>query len=511
MHKISLTNTATERVFQLPACAQRPSQMPENRQKVVMLVNNPCVNDSRVIKEAEALAASGRWVAVICQWCEGLPRHEQVRGVEYYRIDTALKAPGEIIRKLMIRMGLSTSPGSLGHGEDVLNKQLRWPSITFARSRGSIGRIKEFLVSLRLYPYVFLPAYAIYWTLRKIKHLVGCSLRTCMRHIYWLTEFEDFGLAAERAAVSLGPEVVHAHDLATLPTGSRVARICGARLIYDSHELEMHRNSAFPWYVWKRRRLLEQRHIRKADAVITVSDSIADHLASDYDILRPVVIINAPNPPARDTGKEGLRQTLGLKDEPIAVYVGSVTVNRGIEQCVHALVRIPNLRLALVGPRRPRTEQEVTQLAERLGVRNRLYLVDPVPPEDVVSFISSADVSVVPIQDVCLSYRYCLPNKLFESAFAGLPIAASNFPELRRFIDCCGCGVTMDQADPDDIAEKIQLLLYDPIRYRLSLAEQAALLSIYGWPVQAKKLCNLYDNLDGVYDVDRENTCAAQV
>jgi glycosyltransferase involved in cell wall biosynthesis len=485
--------------------------MPENRQKVVMLVNNPCVNDSRVIKEAEAIAASGRWVAVVCQWCEGLPRHEQVRGVEYYRIDTALKTPRQMIRTLMVRMGLSSSPGNLGHGEEAHNLSLRWPSISFISSRSPISQIKKSIVYMRRYPHVFLPFYPIYWMLSQTKRLIGYSLRASMRNIYWLTEFEDFGLAAERAAVNLDPEVVHAHDLATLPTGSRVARKCGARLIYDSHELEMHRNSKFPWYVWRRRRFLERRYIRKANAVITVSDSIADHLAADYGILRPVVIVNAPNPPAGDTSKEGLRQKLGLKNEPIAVYVGSVTVHRGIEQCVRALTRIQNLRFALVGPRRPITEREITQLAERLGVRNRLFLVDPVPPDDVVSFISSADVSVVPIQDVCLSYRYCLPNKLFESAFAGLPIAASDFPELRRFIDRSGCGVTMDQADPDDIAEKIQFLLNDPTRYRLSLAEQAVLLGIYGWPVQAKKLCNLYDNLAGDFDAGRENTCAAQV
>jgi len=212
-----------------------------------------------------------------------------------------------------------------------------------------------------------------------------------------------------------------------------------------------------------------------------------------YAIRRPAVIVNAPNLPVRNAKMANLRQVLGLQEQALAVYIGSVTINRGIEQCVKALALVQQLHLALVGPRRAISEQEIVQLAEDLGVRERIYLVDPVPPENVVNFIAGADVSVVPIQDVCLSYRFCLPNKLFESAFAGIPIAASDLPELRRFIERYGGGLLMDQSDPKDIAAKIESLLCDPGQFRIGPAERETLIRAYGWPAQARKLCRLYD------------------
>ena len=69
--------------------------------------------------------------------------------------------------------------------------------------------------------------------------------------------------------------------------------------------------------------------------------------------------------------------------------------------------------------------------AEREGVADRLHFVDPLPSEDVVGFLEDADASVIPIQNVCLSYDFCFPNKLLESVFPGLPVAVANLVELR--------------------------------------------------------------------------------
>jgi len=496
-----------------------------------MLVNNPCINDSRVIKEAEALVASGRQVAVVCRWCEGVPRHEEIRGVEYYRVNPIPKTAKHMSSMILSVVGLAKPfrpsgqaaldrPPStrrwIGLGLLGLRIMSLWvgirksswqaikeagsrlaPAGVGARIRKQLGRHAGIRTLLRIGAAINpanQPVVAGSLSLaRAPRRLLRNLARSTALRLYWLVEFEDFGLAAARLAGWLHPDVVHAHDLAALPVGGRVARKCGACLVYDSHELEMHRNAVFPWYVWKRRRLLERRYIQKADAVITVSDSIADHLSAVYPIRRPVVIVNAPNLPAQNAEKANLRQVLGLQEQALAVYIGSVTINRGIEQCVQALALVQQLHLALVGPRRAISEQEIVQLAEDLGVRERMYLVDPVPPESVVNFVAGADVSVVPIQDVCLSYRFCLPNKLFESAFAGIPIAASDLPELRRFIERYGCGLLMDQSDPKDIAAKIESLLCDPGQFRIGPAERETLIRAYGWPAQARKLCRLYD------------------
>ena len=57
----------------------------ERAHRVVMLVNNTCTNDSRVIKTAEALQADGYLVTVIARMADGLKQSENINGVMYRR------------------------------------------------------------------------------------------------------------------------------------------------------------------------------------------------------------------------------------------------------------------------------------------------------------------------------------------------------------------------------------------------------------------------------------------
>ena len=60
-----------------------------SRVHVVMLVDNPCTNDSRVIKEAEALSSRRFQVTVVCRRTGDLPTFESRGGVVYYRVSPA--------------------------------------------------------------------------------------------------------------------------------------------------------------------------------------------------------------------------------------------------------------------------------------------------------------------------------------------------------------------------------------------------------------------------------------
>lgn len=63
-----------------------PSEAPPPaRQRVAMLVFNPCAPDHRVQKEAEYLSRSGRAVRIYCLARDDLPTAETVNGVEYRR------------------------------------------------------------------------------------------------------------------------------------------------------------------------------------------------------------------------------------------------------------------------------------------------------------------------------------------------------------------------------------------------------------------------------------------
>ena len=329
-----------------------------------------------------------------------------------------------------------------------------------------------------------------------IKRKFAQAITYPARSLYRFLEADEFMFMALDHVVKLRPDVVHCHDLATLTAGLKISDACSSKLVYDSHELEMHRNTKYTVATKLRRRKQEQRGIKRADAVITVSESIADHLMDDYKIRRPYVVLNAPDFSEHEKSSRMLRQDLCLSNDiPLAVYVGNVTVNRGLEFVVRALVHYPDLHLATVGPRRSATTEELRDLAIELHVEDRLHFVDAVPPEAVVGYISTADCSVLPIQNVCLSYYYCMPNKLLESVFSGIPVAVANLLEMRRFVETFRCGVVMDEKSPVSIAEAIKIVIKGRENYTVTQNVIQKLHETYSWTAQVEKLRSIYKNL----------------
>ena len=427
------------------------------RKRVVMLVSNACTHDTRVIRAAETVAQLGFDTVVLAVSDDETTSEEEHNGVLYRRIGRRFALPsaarGSRVRLFKNELGSAVSKGS------SLRVRLRFA----LRSSELAARF----VLARLLPRTL-------------------SIRA-------LTETRRIRNAFMDDLVRLNPDIIHAHDLATLPAGAQAAKAVGSKLIYDAHELEVHRNTNVGQIDKFLRYHLEKKYIVACDAVVTVCDSIADHLAREYTIARPVVVMNAPDPQKAQPSDKSIRQVLGLSaDVPLVVYVGHITIGRGIEQIVQALEHLPGLHLALIGPANSETVEDAQSRARALQVTDRLHIVDPVASNQVVSFIGSADLSVVPIQNVCLSYYYCLPNKLLESALAGLPVVVSNLPELRRFAEASRSGVTMDETDPRDIARAIQEAYGSAARLRPDAERLQRIGKMYGWETQRSELEALY-------------------
>jgi glycosyltransferase involved in cell wall biosynthesis len=156
---------------------------------------------------------------------------------------------------------------------------------------------------------------------------------------------------------------------------------------------------------------------------------------------------------------------------------------------------VPALHFAFLGPRYVETERSIKLIAHELAVHERVHFVDPVASAEVPGFIRDADCSVIAVQNVCLSYYFALPNKLFESAMGGVPVAGAKLVEIRRFIEENGVGIIMDETDPRDIARAIQELLSNHAKYRPTPEKLKRIADRYGWPVQEQRLVDLYARL----------------
>jgi len=265
-------------------------------------------------------------------------------------------------------------------------------------------------------------------------------------------------LGAARIAQIAGrerPDAVHAHDAAMLVPGWIVARRTGAMLVYDSHELATgvpYRSPAWTALVASIERLI----VPRCDAVITVSEGIAERLQSRYGLAdRPTIIRNLPDLPPPADGRpvaEDVRATLGLDRAPLILHHGAVAADRGCESLLRALTLLDHAHVLFLGAEGPYVTG-LRRLSAQLGLDSRVHFHQPVPLGELLSYSSQADVGVTLLEDTCENHRLALPNKAFEYVAAGIPVVASDLPELRRIVDAYGIGWTVDPADPARVAD----------------------------------------------------------
>jgi glycosyltransferase involved in cell wall biosynthesis len=266
--------------------------------------------------------------------------------------------------------------------------------------------------------------------------------------------------------LALEADIYHAHELWMLESCALAARKRGARLLYDSHELEPHRNLDWCAASNARRISYEQRYIGVADAVFTVSPGVARTLERIYRLPHVGLLRNTPWLAKLRPAPRGLRATLGLPvATPLLVYTGLVTLNRGLELILAALPALPGFHFAMVGPAEPTLADTLRQQARTLGVHDRVHAVAPVPPEELIDFIASADVALIAAPDACLSYRHSLPNKLFEALFAGLPVVASELEDIRIFVTEHRLGQVFAHGDAAALATAVREVHGQRARY----------------------------------------------
>lgn len=239
--------------------------------------------------------------------------------------------------------------------------------------------------------------------------------------------------------------IIHVHDYGMLSAGVRLKRLTGAKLLYDAHELESEVNAIHPIESWAVRRQ-EKSLWGKIDAFVTVSEAIRRHYFTGNHPIDSEVVLNSPLALDRRGGAEEcatIRRKLGVPDEhELFVAIGYLYPGRGIENLLRAFEGLPdNFHLAFLGS--GALENDVRASS---GFGKNIYLLKPVPHECLVEFISSADYGVCMIQAVSLSDQYCIPNKLLECAIAGLPVLASDLPEISRIVTEYNVGLVVENS-----------------------------------------------------------------
>lgn len=235
------------------------------------------------------------------------------------------------------------------------------------------------------------------------------------------------------------PDCINAHSLAVLPLCYLASRMTGARLVYDTHELETE-TTGYKGMRQRLGRLVERLLIHRCDAVFTVSDMIADWYETRYGIQRPTVVRNIPQfqaPKIPSSDRDAFRTKLSIPTEAVLfIYQGGFISGRGIERLLKIFGTLPTSHQLLCMGSGP-LQDTVALAAERHG---NIHLLPSVPPQQVLAYTGIADVGICLTDKSCLSHDFSLPNKIFEYMQAGLPFIVNPLAEQKRLVESQGCG-----------------------------------------------------------------------
>jgi glycosyltransferase involved in cell wall biosynthesis len=299
-----------------------------------------------------------------------------------------------------------------------------------------------------------------------------------------------------RLAVQEDADVYHFHDPELMIVGL-LLKLRGKKVIWDVHE--HYPNSILDKYYIARplRRfiaasfnLFERAVVRFFDYVIYTTPFVGQRYQTmkvrsgpieNYPILR-------------------LSETFQREPQKKIIYLGGMARIRGLIEVIQAFAlaakKHPDWELDLVGLSRPASfEQELRDLAKRLGVAAQVRFVSWVPYEEKERLSSQASLGVITYLP-CSNNTSCLPNKLFDYMLVGLPVVASDFPLYQDVVEPNHCGLTVDPTQPEEIARAMEYLIEHPQEAKqMGENGRRAVLEKYNWEKESQKLLQIYDTV----------------
>jgi len=283
-------------------------------------------------------------------------------------------------------------------------------------------------------------------------------------------------------------DVLLANDLDTLLPNYLVSKFKKIPLVYDSHEYFTEVPELQDRYskrVWEK---IEKWIFPKLKYIFTVNNSIANIYENKYGV-KLKVLKNIPNKIDDFSPEE--KNDLGI--ENIGKYIilqgAGINIDRGAEEIVEAMQFVENVKLLIVGNGDVLPKLKI--MVEELGIENKVLFIAKQNPQRLRSYTFYAELGLSMDKDTNLNYRYSLPNKIFDYMQAGIPILASDLPEIKKVIDEFGIGVICKNHETKEIANCINSMINRDMKSKLAenLAKTAQIIN---WENQEEVLISVY-------------------
>lgn len=177
-------------------------------------------------------------------------------------------------------------------------------------------------------------------------------------------------------------------------------------------------------------------------------------------------------------------------DRPVALFVGNLKKNKGIEILLQAMASLEDVTAVVVGAAtQPGYEQHLRQMAESLNISTRVVFAGRVSDEELMAWHHEATVFVLP------TLGDTFPLVVLDAMAAGKPVVASAIGGIPEQLGG-EAGLTVPPGDPDALADAIRTVVSDPaLANRYGQAGRRRVEARFTWARVAENVESVYTAL----------------
>jgi glycosyltransferase involved in cell wall biosynthesis len=290
-----------------------------------------------------------------------------------------------------------------------------------------------------------------------------------------------------------------AHCLAALPAAAIAAERNQAKLGFDAEDFHVGQLANIPEHKTEIeiRDYIERTILPRCDYLTAASPMIAAAYTERYRVKIESILNVFPLSEAPSKLRSSNQKT---KSNKFSLYWFSQTIgrDRGLEAIVRAMAQMSSsVTLYLRGIPAAGYVSELMQIANRLGVGDRIHWLPSAPPAEMARLAAAYDIglSVEPGKDK--NNNLCLGNKIFTYLLAGLPIILSKTPAQEALShQLAEASIVVDIHNPQAIARAIDSWLTNPAAFETSRAVACQLgQQIYNWDIEQYKFLDFVEKV----------------
>lgn len=292
-------------------------------------------------------------------------------------------------------------------------------------------------------------------------------------------------------------DIIHCHDLDTLPIGVALMKMRRKKIVFDSHEGYIQTlGGRSPRFIVKIVDLLQKYLINKADGIIVVNDKQCEYFESKCGV-KVHIVQNYPiiaHYCSNDQSQKDIKKCFGIDEELVISYAGYFTKNRKILELIDAVECTDNVKLLLAGGRSSVDYHK--QIMQRVNNSSKVNYLGWFPVDDIPKLYLAADIAYICEADSGDIY-FASSTKFYNGLLGGCAILCNeekwNVSVITRNNNL---GVVISEPTVGEIKKAIDLLNND--RELLNLYKNNSKnigISNYTWDISEKSLIKLYSLL----------------